>query len=162
MPTKRDLLRCTDTFFSRHWAEDLGAWPTWNDTWDLKGSMPYHTLGGVYCLLSYGRVVYVGVGVSRGGIKYPGGFGLSRRVANHVVRRAKIQTGKVYEIRSIWLERKVDEIVAIGFPSDFSYLALALEDYLICELKPQYNRKRKRDSESLRQSGHNDDEQVSP
>lgn len=160
MPTKRDLLRCTDTFFSRHWAEDLGARPTWSDTWDLKGSMPYHTLGGVYCLLSYGRVVYVGVGVSRG-VRYPE-FGLSKRVANHVVRKAKMQTGKVYEIRDIWLERKVDEIVAIGFPSDFTYLALALEDYLIGELDPQYNRKRKRDGESLRRGGLNDDKHVTP
>ncbi|GHU49817.1 hypothetical protein AGMMS50289_26740 [Betaproteobacteria bacterium] len=41
--------------------------------------------------------------------------------------------------RKRWLALGVDLLATIGFPPEYNYLALALEDYLIGELNPSEN-----------------------
>lgn len=135
------LIERTKQFFDLHWALDEPV-PTWKGDWKWQGSVPYHDKGGVYALLDAdGVVVYVGVGISRGGGLYKD-HGISRRLLAHVITTDSLKGQGFYKPQKQWSD--VVEIIAIGFPSKYSYLALALEDYLIRELAPKRNISRKK------------------
>ncbi len=143
MKTDRSRLEeATGVFFSRHWPSSFGEKPTWSSCWDMNGSMPFCTKGGVYCLLSKGAISYIGSGVSRGDSRYPE-HGLSRRVMSHVVRRVRKDPKRTVEFKQKWQDHAIDELIAIGFPNELNYLALALEDFLIGQIDPPLNQKKR-------------------
>ena len=131
MQFKMDLLTDhTNKFFSLHWqSQSLGEPPVWK-TWQpfLFGSVPNYDLGGCYSLFGNDKLVYVGLGVSRGGGLYPES-GISRRLMNHVCCSDVVRGPSWSRLRDKWTH--VTEVRTIGFSSKTVYLAPALENYLI-------------------------------
>ena len=143
MATKKELLELTEKFFKRHWnVECESDIPQWNIGWSWQGSVPHHDKGGVYALFSEsGEVMYVGLATSTGGGKYDE-HGISRRLTAHVIKTDKDKGRGNYLPQDKWLEIK--DIGAIGFPAEYTYLAAALEDFLIRNIKPPKNAVRRR------------------
>lgn len=124
------LIENTCKFFSLHWnVQELGVAPVWV-RWDpfLFGSVPNHERGGCYALFSGENLVYVGLGVSRGGGRYPES-GISRRLMSHVYCSDPGKGPRWSRLRDQWSH--VTEIRTIGFEAATVYLAPALENYLI-------------------------------
>lgn len=120
----------TGEFFSLHWqSQKLGDPPAWKK-WEpfLFGSVPNRELGGCYALFAGDKLIYVGLGVSRGGGIYPE-CGISRRLMSHVYCSAPERGSGWSRLRKKWTH--VSEIRTIGFSSATVYLAPALENYLI-------------------------------
>lgn len=107
---------------------------------ERPGSVPQQ--GGVYALFDGDKnIVYIGLGISRGGGIYKE-CGISKRLLAHVITRDHDKGGGSYKPQEKWGE--VVDIGAIGFPGEYAYLAAALEDYLIGDLNPPRNRVKKR------------------
>lgn len=124
------LTENTSKFFSLHWqSQELGEPPAWKK-WEpfLFGSVPNHDLGGCYALFANDKLVYVGLGVSRGGGLYPES-GISRRLMSHVYCSDRARGPRWSRLRDKW--NHVTEVRTIGFSSEIVYLAPALENYLI-------------------------------
>lgn len=138
-----DLKRFTNEFFRRHWSDSLTQpIPTWNNDWKWKGSVPYHDKGGVYALFDASHtIVYIGLGASVGGGLYKA-HGISRRLLAHVITTDRTKGRGFYIPQKQWSE--VAAIGALGFPTEYAYLAPALEDYLIGVLNPTRNNTKKR------------------
>lgn len=134
-----DLIKHTDEFFKRHWNISSGhELPAWKNGWQWQGSVPYHDKGGVYALFdSQKNIMYIGLGASRGSGIYQE-HGISRRLLAHVIATDKTKGKGCYAPKKAWYD--VTDIAAIGFPKEYTYLAPALEDYLIGELNPARNR----------------------
>lgn len=136
--TKENLVASTVQFFERHWGIE-SAWPTWDFSWKWRGPVPNYRLGGVYALFVGNDLLYVGLGASRGAGNYQD-CGISRRLMAHVIRTTSDDSGGMwYTPRDHWLSLGVDLVATIGFRSECSYLAPALEDYLIGKLNPPEN-----------------------
>lgn len=133
----RQLNLITNEFFKKHWGVEAKA-PEWNDSWNWFGPVPNFDLGGLYALFSSGKLVYIGLGNSRGGGIYKN-HGISRRLIAHVLVVATNNPSRSYELRERWKILGVDKLVTIGFPADFDYLSPALEDFLIGKLNPPEN-----------------------
>lgn len=138
------LIEKTGIFFRRHWRESEPC-PEWRFDWEWSGPVPNYLLGGVYSLLAGDRVVYVGLGNSRGGGIYQE-RGISRRLEAHVLDLAPEGSEASYIPKSRWQTIGVTSLGTIGFPAELSYLAPALEDYLIGELSPSENSIRRRNA----------------
>src|SRR5690606_1694229 len=83
----QELMAATGSFFDLHWnTTAIGVPPVW-EPWAtfLEGSVPNYQYGGCYALFVESELVYIGVGVSRGGGLYPQ-HGISRRLMAHVLR----------------------------------------------------------------------------
>jgi len=129
-----DLVETTGSFFNLHWVQGVEV-PVWKNQWDWNSSLPNCDLGGVYALFDdNGEVVYIGLGASAKG------SGLSVRIVSHVI---KANPSKIPEYipQEKWLGIK--DIGTIGFPLEYQYMALALEDFLINKLKPKNNMRKK-------------------
>lgn len=110
------------------------GWKTWEPF--LYGSVPSHDLGGCYALFSENELLYIGLGASKGGGLYPD-HGISRRLMAHVIASDRQRGQQWSKLRESW--GSVTSIRTIGFPNDFSYMAAALETFLIRELNPPRN-----------------------
>lgn len=143
MATINDLIQQSNKFFQKHWDKSSSLQPLeWKHKWPWSGSVPYHNLAGVYALFdAAGNVVYVGLGASRGGGLYKE-HGISRRLLAHVIAPDRSKGSGFYKPKDNWAE--VTDIGAIGFPTAYSYLAPALEDFLIGILNPPRNSVKKR------------------
>lgn len=133
------LERATSEFFVRHWSENLlGCHPRW-EAWQefLSGSVPNYQFGGCYALFEDDKLVYVGLGASRGGGRYLES-GISRRMMSHVYCSNREPGKNTLKLRDAWLS--VNSIYTIGLP-DRAYLATALESFLIRELSPPRNKR---------------------
>jgi hypothetical protein len=129
-----DLLPETQSFFDLHWVEGVEV-PVWKYKWDWNSSLPNCNLGGVYALLDGdGEIVYIGLGASAKG------SGLSVRIVSHVIKNNPDKTPE-YIPQEKWED--IQDIATIGFPLEYQYMALALEDYLINKLKPKRNMRKK-------------------
>lgn len=137
MPTKLDLVISTEQFFKRHWGMEL-MHPQWDFAWDWSGPVPNYLLGGAYSLFSGDKLLYIGLGASRGGGIYQD-RGISRRLMAHVLKSAPKNSNVGYVLHDRWEHSRVDKIATIGFPKECDYLAPALEDYLIGQLNPPEN-----------------------
>ncbi|MFX7427471.1 hypothetical protein ABTJ07_19030, partial [Acinetobacter baumannii] len=73
----------TGDFFELHWGLDFG-FPEWDFSWNFVGPVPNYLLGGLYALFSDEKLLYVGLGASRGGGIYQD-RGISRRLLAHVL-----------------------------------------------------------------------------
>lgn len=137
------LVEHTEEFFRRHWPVCTSqAAPVWDYEWEWKGPVPHHSKGGVYALLNEtGEILYIGLGASvgRGGRV---GYGISRRLLGHVIITDKQKGRGHYKPRKKWSEVAV--VAAVGFPSEYAYLAPALEDFLIGIINPPINNSKKR------------------
>lgn len=143
MTTIDDVVNYSNVFFEKHWdkSSPLQA-PEWKCNWQWVGSVPYHDMAGVYALFeAAGNLVYVGLGASRGGGIY-NEHGISRRLLAHVIAPDPSKGRGFYKPKDKFAD--VTNIGAIGFPSEYSYLAPALEDYLIGMLNPPQNSVKKR------------------
>lgn len=137
MPTKSNLVADTELFFKRHW-EIEDNFPHWDFSWSWRGPVPNHLLGGLYALFSGEKLLYIGLGASRGGGIYQD-RGISKRLMAHVLQSAPMTSNVSYIPRDRWHQLGVDLIATIGFPKDCDYLAPALEDFLIGQLNPPQN-----------------------
>lgn len=144
MSNLEQLKEKTALFFRRHWQESE-PFPEWRFDWDWRGPVPNYRLGGVYSLLAGDQVVYVGLGNSRGGGIYQE-RGISRRLEAHVLDIAPKGSAASYVPKTRWQTIGVTIIGTIGFPAALSYLAPALEDYLIGELNPVENSIRRKNA----------------
>ena len=135
-PTFNDLEGCTSEFFRFHWPADFNEAPNWV-SWQefLKGSVPNHQHGGCYAIFSGPSLIYIGLGVSRGGGIYQQ-HGISRRLMAHVLRSDLARGRQWSKLDESW--RDATAIYTLGFPGR-EYLAPALESYLIRELSPPRN-----------------------
>ncbi|MBP2667671.1 MAG: hypothetical protein H6Q76_2651 [Firmicutes bacterium] len=132
------LVANTAQFFTLHWGvcSDI---PQWDFSWQWCNAVPNYQLGGVYALFSGDTLQYVGLGSSVGGGIYKD-HGISRRLLAHVLKSAPADASVSYEAQDRWKALQVDLVATIGFPTEYSYLASALEDYLIGRLSPPENR----------------------
>ena len=145
MDSKVQLCTETHNFFSRHWGlED--KMPEWDFSWEWCGSVPNYKLGGLYAIFSGSKLLYVGLGASKGGGIYKD-CGISRRLLAHVIQISKKDASTSYEPRDRWKTLQVDLVATIGFPADHNYLACALEDYLIGRLNPPENQMKRKGSD---------------
>lgn len=142
MTTLKEIEQATLDFFERHWDKSSSTKPMhWKSNWPWKGSVPYHDKAGVYALINEdGVVIYIGLGASIGNNTYPD-HGISRRLVSHVLRTDRTKGNGHYVPHKNWLE--VRDIGAIGFPTEYAYLAPALEDFLIRKFKPVRNNTKK-------------------
>lgn len=138
---KGELITQTEEFFSMHWGIEENS-PSWDFSWGLTGPVPNYLLGGVYALLKGEKVIYIGLGASRGGGIYHN-RGLSRRLMSHVCRSAPNESKYDYVLMERWVKLGVDKVATIGFPENRNYLAVALEDFLIGNIKPIENTAKK-------------------
>ena len=83
-------------------------------------------------------LTYIGLGASRGGGIYKN-HGLSRRLLAHVLKIAPEGSTISYVPQERWKNCSVNLVATIGFPDEFSYMACALEDYLIAIFNPPEN-----------------------
>ena len=133
--TKCQLIKSTNLFFTRHWSEEISA-PIWDFSWRFQGAIPNYLLGGVYALLRGEEVVYLGLGISKGGGIYKD-RGISRSLQSHVYKRDDTPTG--YTLKPHWRDKGITTVATLGFDQDRSYLAPALENFLINSLRPSSN-----------------------
>ena len=137
MEDREKLISHTVEFFQKHWNLEKSP-PEWSEPWMWIGSVPNYQLGGVYALFKGDELIYIGLGASRGGGRYPDS-GLSRRLMAHVYRTAPKGSTQSYLPREKWQEVGITSVSTIGFPLENNYLASALEDYLIGHLNPSEN-----------------------
>lgn len=146
MTDQKQLSEHTQGFFDLHWGLNEPP-PQWNYSWRWCGAVPNYQLGGLYALFSGDRLLYIGLGASKGGGIYKD-RGISRRLLAHVLQTTPKGTSISYEPQNRWKSCQVDLVATIGFPADRNYLACALEDYLIGDLNPPENQmKRRNDNE---------------
>ncbi|EJO2021560.1 hypothetical protein RQY88_004323 [Vibrio vulnificus] len=134
-PTVENLKVLTQEFFSLHWnAVLLGSdCPEWSDIYEFTGSMPNHNKQGVYAFVKSGVVTYIGVGASSNGTGRYAGHGLGKRFQSY---------SKVVDGRHVPTDpRLVDAgaMITIGFKPEQSYLAYALEMFLIGKMSTEHN-----------------------
>jgi hypothetical protein len=126
----------TRDFFSKHWDKATHhPEPKWKKGWNWEGSVPYHNLGGVYALLGgNSEILYIGVATAKG-------RSLAKRICSHVIRPDKKRGNGFYQPKPKWTA--VNSISAVGLPKDYTYLAAALEVYLIERINPPMNKNKK-------------------
>jgi hypothetical protein len=133
-----ELNKQSTEFFMKHWPVDLGEKPTWK-RWEPFLSCPIvnYNYGGCYALFEGEHLVYVGVGISKGGSANPKP-GISQRLSSHVYRKDNEKDGNWHKLIDQW--NALTCIYTIGFPTEFEYLAPALECFLIRKLNPKKNK----------------------
>lgn len=137
--TYEKLAEATTAFFARHWiSEDLGPCPTWQH-WDefLQGSVPNHQHPGCYAVFFGSELRYVGLGASLGGGSYKE-HGISRRLMANVIQADRLRGPVWSKLRERFTG--ATDIYTLGLPNT-SYLAAALETYLIRCLQPPMNKR---------------------
>lgn len=142
MPSRDDLRIATGNFFDLHWGLDLD-FPEWDFSWKFVGPVPNYLFGGLYALFSDEKLLYVGLGASRGGGIYQD-RGISRRLLAHVLKPASHDEYMDYKLNDRWNEAGANSVATLGFPAEYNYLAPALEDYLIGRLNPIENKMKKK------------------
>jgi hypothetical protein len=136
----------TDQFFERHWSSRIQqSPPSLSERWHFQGGIPNQEEGGCYALLNEDdEILYIGVGAGKGQDRYPGA-GLGSRPQR--IWRKHPETPRTPEGISLYAPtenwKSTAAVVTIGFHSEYSYLAYALEAYLIKELGPPLNHKGK-------------------
>ena len=144
MPARIERLQqLTREFFARHWAmgEIPGNPPDWSAPWHFRGPLPSADRQGVYALLRGDEVVYIGSGAGR-----EAGADLEHGL-RHIVRakrgkRGSLANERPCELAERWAAQGIDALLTLGLPEKYAYLALALEAFLLGDLRPEFNRRR--------------------
>jgi len=132
-----DLKLLTAEFFRRHWLRGKGELPTpeWSEAWRLLGSVPGFDQQGIYAFLEGETVTYIGSGISNGSGRYKGhGIGIRTKRYMKVVRE-----GEYRLVDARFLDA---HLITLVFPSDFVYLAVALECFLFGQMATAHNKNR--------------------
>jgi hypothetical protein len=141
-PTVVSLKQQTRTFLRRHWDPELldAPHPSWSRPWQFQGGIPNHRLPGCYALLRGDKVIYIGSGTGKGKERYKGS-GLGSRLQVYCSRdfsvKATDPAGRQYKPTA--RAKGITALVTIGFDARYSYLADALEAFLIDRLHPEGN-----------------------
>ena len=143
MTKLKEIIKATEQFYNMHWCQSTDTRPfEWNSNWHWEGSVPNHEKPNVYALLEENdEVIYIGLGASRIDGHYKE-HGIFRRLLAHAITTNKAKGRGHYQPRRKWSE--VVGVGAVGFHKEFSYLAPALEDYLIGLFSPVRNTIKKR------------------
>lgn len=136
MATREDLEEETKIFFDLHGSSMTAL--RWNFSWDGRGAIPNHEFDGVYALLRGETLLYIGVGAGHDHDTLKK-YGLRKRLLAHVLEVAPTNSDVPYILEQRWRNAGVDKIATLGFPPEVSYLACALEHYLIAKLDPPEN-----------------------
>ena len=103
----------------------------------FKGKVPNGKSKGCYAILEGEEVVYIGLGAKRGSGIYRG-HGLNGRLKRYSRwDRISLSEKRVRVPVKQW--SNVMSIHTIGFPEEYSYLAHALEIFLLRRLSPRKN-----------------------
>lgn len=141
MTSSKDVEITSRFFFKKHWSPDGGEIPAWSAPFKIEGSnglITHGNLPGCYAIYNdHDALLYVGVGRSVKQGPYAENA-LDRRIRGHVYRVDK--SSGTYVARSPWKERGATHIRTIGLPQKFFYVSASLEEFLIHELKPPFNR----------------------
>lgn len=133
-----DLQTKTAEFFQLHWPSGNEEAPQWIK-WDpfLSAPGPNYDKVGCYALFAGPEVFYLGVGMAKGkpGSRYEN-HGISARL-NHVMS-ADHEKGSGYKLKEKWANLGINGAYTLGF-TKYTYLALALENFLITEMRPREN-----------------------
>ena len=133
--TLENLKSQTKLFFTQHWNEDhiREDHPEWSHLYIFNGSLPNYDKQGVYAFVKDGEITYIGVGASSNGTGLYAGHGLGKRFQSY----SRVIDGK----HTPTDERLIDagSMMTIGFTPKTSYLAYALEMFLIAKIKTQHN-----------------------
>lgn len=138
MAARENLEEETRIFFDLHGGKMETL--TWNFSWDGRGAIPNHEFDGVYALLRGETLLYIGVGAGHGHDTQKK-HGLRKRLLAHVLEITASDADVSYTLEQRWRNAGVDKIATLGFPPEISYLACALEHYLIAKLDPPENHK---------------------
>lgn len=144
MLTMKQLQRSTTEFLTRHWDRaKLGnaEAPGWSaKPYHFRGLIPNGTSRGCYALLEGHEVVYIGLGARRGSGRYKG-HGINARLKKYLRKDKRNKSASEDQPRvRVKKWAKLTAIYTIGFPEKYSYLAHALEDFLLYELSPRRNK----------------------
>ncbi len=136
---KRETIR----FFELHWNKEAHGevYPEWK-AWYFHKTIPNHDKRGCYALIKEGRVEYIGVGIGKSTKRYEGSGLGDRLKVYYRVDKAKNEELGIRKIEERYYKPKwegVTVIWTIGFCEDVSYLAAALEIFLIQRLNPTAN-----------------------
>ncbi len=135
LATVENLKALTEDFFSKHWNPELinSPRPAWSELYDFHGSLPNYDKQGVYAFVKNCEVTYIGVGASSNGTGRYAGHGLGKRFQSYT----KVEDGRHVPTDP----RLIDAggMVTIGFEPGQSYLAYALEMYLVGKMETKHN-----------------------
>lgn len=131
--TLDDLREATASFMRLHWPSGAPDTPDWHGQWPLRspGPVPNHDKQGCYAIFEAGALIYIGLAASSGTGNYVG-HGIGSRLYKHVLCidwEASAKAPRCYKPQDRWL--CASHLSTIGFPEQLSYLAPALEIYLI-------------------------------
>ena len=133
--TLENLKNQTKLFFTQHWNDEYirEDHPEWSDLYYFDGSLPNYDKQGVYAFVKGDEVTYIGVGASSNGTGPYAGHGLGKRFQSY----SRVIAGK----HTPTDQRLVDagSMTTIGFTPKTSYLAYALEMFLIARIKTLHN-----------------------
>lgn len=123
----------TYEFMALHWPCSAGPAPHWSQPWSLRGPGPAPNADaqGCYAIYANDSLVYIGLAAGNGAGGYVG-HGIGSRLYKHVLRinwAASKSGDRCYMPLDRWKE--ATHIRTLGFATEFSYLAPALEMYLI-------------------------------
>jgi hypothetical protein len=136
MATIEDIKLATNKFFELHWAsQELGDQPQWSDEYNLVGTIPNNELPGCYCLMVNTKVVYIGSSVRKSDGTYEHS-GIGAR-SNDYLQWDKSTTRGSEKTR--YTPRPphsdVTSMYTIGFPTQNSHMAVALEAFLLRQFR---------------------------
>jgi hypothetical protein len=135
--TSHRLKSATNEFFKLHWNLSEPS-PRWcKRPFEGIGYLECGNLPGCYALVKDNNIVYIGSAISRGKKQYVG-YGLHSRILSYIKRDRSI---KRTDEQPAWTFRHGHTaIYTIGFSRERSYLAIALEHFLIGKLPELENR----------------------
>ena len=133
--TVDNLKNLTEDFFSKHWGSEIinSSYPVWSDLYQFNGSLPNYDKQGVYAFVKNGEVTYIGVGASSNGTGRYAGHGLGKRFQSY----SKVEGGRHVPTDSRLID--AGAMMNIGFEPELSYLAYALEMYLVGKIATEHN-----------------------
>lgn len=138
MLTMNRLREETAEFFKRHWWLDSGLQPPqWTKKpYEFSGEVEYGMMQGCYALLEGNEVAYIGLGAKEGSGLYQR-HGINARLKSYSRwDRTSPSTLRIRIPSKTW----ISSIHTIGFPAESSYLACALEIFLLRRLSPRRNK----------------------
>ena len=123
----------TSDFLANHWQQPLESCMAWVDAFPAAGPCPikHHDHQGCYALFKGSKLCYIGLAASRGWGPYKG-HGIGARIKHVLAIDWGIKTAdgtRFYKLKEAWSD--VTHISTFGFPSNFGYLAPALESYIL-------------------------------
>jgi len=125
----------TSEFFHKHWNNSVieKLPPMWSELYTFEGSLPNFDKQGVYAFVKGRAITYIGVGASSNGVGRYAGHGLGKRFQSY----SKVENDRHVPKDSRLID--AGAMITIGFLPEHSYLAYALEMFLIGRMETEHN-----------------------